>query len=270
MAIYGDLETHAFTDVMRVLRNQVGTLFLHMAYQGKTLELLLNRGQLLGLYIDGFPVQNPEQLQEIFHTLTHQGRGKFEFQPGQIRNQMFDVPIDPLVRQVTSVGFIPLDQLPHPETRFTVGRAAEVPASLQGRWSQVAPLLAGGVSARALMDTLGFTEREARQLLYQLRAVDLIMPVRAGQPAQVAAPAPVPAVATYAATEAAPAAAPTAVAAPTPVPAALAALGLDELVPSAPAAAPVPVAQAASGTPVERPVLQKLLGALRRFVGGAR
>lgn len=260
MAIYGDLETHAFTDVMRVLRNQAGTLFLHMAYQGKTLELLLNRGQLLGLYIDGFPVQNPEQLQEIFHTLTHQGRGRFEFQPGQTRNQMFDVPIDPLVRQVTSVGFIPLDQLPHPETRFTVGRAAEVPVSLQGRWGQVAPLLAGGVSARALMDTLGLTEREARQLLYQLRAVDLIMPVRAGQPAPVAAPVQARASAPYAAPEAVPGA----------VPAALAALGLDELVPSGPAAAPVSVAQPASGGPVERPVLQKLLGALRRFVGGAR
>lgn len=230
MAIFGDLEHHTLTDLFKVLSAQAGTLFFHQAYQGRTVEMVLEHGQLHALYVDGFPVPDAAQAQAIVHHLHAQGHGAFEFQrrsvtPGAGARQgtrLYTLPLLELLQDALAKA-IPADQLPHPETRFVVQHSgAQVPVSLALGWQLIAPHLQTGASAAELARLTGQSEADLQAILYRLRAVDLIAPLRT-----VALASPVPA------------------AQPewtTPLSAA------------APAAAPAPL-------------LRRLLGALRRLTG---
>lgn len=198
MAIFGDLEHHTLTDLFKVLSAQAGTLFFHQAYQGRTVEMVLEHGQLHALYVDGFPVHDAAQAQAIVHHLHAQGHGAFEFQrraasPGAGARpgaRLYTLPLLELLQDALAKA-IPADQLPHPETRFVVQHSgAQVPVSLTLGWQLLAPYLQTGASAAELAGLTGQPEAEVQALLYRLRAVDLITPVRtvnlgaARQPAQ--------------------------------------------------------------------------------------
>ena len=236
MALFGDLEHHTLTDLARVLKSQTGTLFFHEAYQGRTLELTLVQGEVHALYLDGFPVQEPARVRDILRELHGQGRGAFEFQrrtfpataPGFSAPALVD-----LLREF-SEAFIPVDQLPHPETRFLAAEAPSVPASLAAEWALLQPHLVAGASASELCTRVGRPQRDVQVMLHRLRAVDLIAPYRsrAAHP-QLAHSAEV-----------------------FQGPAALAAAPLGQ----SPVAAP----------PASAPLMRRLLGALRRLAGAAR
>lgn len=191
MALFGDLEHHALTDLAKVLRPQTGALFFHEAYQGRTLELTLMQGQLRALYVDGFPVPEQSQVREILRELHAQGRGAFEFQRRDFpvtTPSFYDLPLGELL-QAFATASIPADQLPHPETRFVaVAVAPPVPASLAEIWTLLHPHLTTGASALELAARVGRPERDVLVMLHHLRAVDLIAPLRAAPP-QVVRPA---------------------------------------------------------------------------------
>ncbi|GAA5514001.1 hypothetical protein Dcar01_02750 [Deinococcus carri] len=188
MALFGDLEHHALTDLARVLKPQTGTLFFHEAYQGHTLELTLTHGQLRALYVDGFLVREQAQVRNILRELHLQGRGAFEFQREDFPEPLPSSYVLPLVEtlQEFAGASIPLDQLPHPDTRFlpAPGRLA-VPPSLAAAWALFQPHLAQGASAAELARQVGQTERDVQVALHRLRAVDLIAPLRAARPQPV-------------------------------------------------------------------------------------
>lgn len=228
MAIFGDLEHHAFHDLAKVLRSQTGTLFFHEAYQGRTLELLLSQGRLQALYMDGFPVQNPMQVGEIVRQLSAQGRGAFEFQrrsAAPTTPRIYDLALEELV-QASSGTVIPPEQLPHPETRFVAVPSGlrSVPPALSAVWATLQPHLEMGTSAAELARQLPRAEDELRVMLHHLRAADLIAPQRAA-----------------------------------PLPAAASAW-------DAPASSPS-VSPSFPAMPSPAPVVQRLLGALRRLTG---
>ncbi|MFC5849339.1 hypothetical protein [Deinococcus petrolearius] len=190
MALFGDLEHHALTDLARVLKSQTGTLYFHEAYQRRTLELTLRKGDLRAMYLDGFPVQTSEQVRDILRQLHSQGRGAFEFQrrdfPANVPG-FYDLPLVELLQDFTEAS-IPPDQLPHPETRFLpVTPEPTVPPSLADTWLLLQPHLASGASASELAKQVGRSEREVLGMLHRLRAVDLVAPQRAATQ-QVTAP----------------------------------------------------------------------------------
>ncbi|WP_019586627.1 hypothetical protein [Deinococcus apachensis] len=186
MALFGDLEHHALTDLVRVLRAQSGTLFFHEAYQRRTVELTLAQGRLRAMYLDGFPIQEQTQVRGILSQLQAQGRGAFEFQrrdPSQVPG-LYDLPLGELL-EAPNEAAIPADQLPHPETRFVPARAAQaVPPSLAADWALLRPLLTFGASGAELARRVGRPEREILAVLHRLRAADLIAPQRAAAQAQ--------------------------------------------------------------------------------------
>jgi hypothetical protein len=49
MALFGDLKHQTLADLAKILHLHTGTLFFHSAFQGKTVELVLNRGHLRAL-----------------------------------------------------------------------------------------------------------------------------------------------------------------------------------------------------------------------------
>lgn len=232
MAIFGDLEHHTLTDLFKILQTRPGTLFFHQAYQGRTVEMVLEGGRLNALYVDGFPVPDAAQAQATVQHLHAQGRGAFEFQPlsqtpgagARQGARLYALPLGSLL-QDPLLQAVPADQLPHPETRFVAQPSgAEVPAVLASGWPVLAPHLRTGASAADLARQTGQPEAELLLTLHRLRAAGLIAPLR-----------------TVALSASAPA--------PTPGP---------SLVPSS-ADVAAPVAPA--------PLLRRLLGALRRLTG---
>ena len=247
MALFGDLKHQTLADLAKILHDHTGTLFFHSSYQGKTVELILNRGQLRATYLDGFPVEALAQARRILQQLHVQGHGAFEFHRqsllvGDVNfyHQPFARLIHEIVESPPPGGagpVVPEDQLPHPETRFMpVPHLPPVPSSLVALWTLIEPHLAGGSSAAELAPRIGLSTHDTRTALYRLRAMDLITLQRAA----LSRPAP----ATH-----------------------RAALphGQGEEVVNVDDRMPMPLSAA---SPATRPLVQRLLGALRRFTQG--
>lgn len=245
MALFGDLKHQTLADLAKILHVHTGTLFFHSSYQGKTVELVLNRGQLRAMYLDGFPVEALARARGILYQLHIQGHGAFEFHRqallvGDVH--FYDHPFASLVHELVESSFpgmggavIPDDQLPHPETRFVpVPHSPPVPGSLASLWTLVQPHLTGGSSAAELAPQLGLSPHDMQTVLYRLRAMDLIAPQRAAglRPAPASHHAASPQGSGF--------------------------FTVNDL-------APVTVAPA---SPAPRPLVQRLLGALRRFTQG--
>lgn len=244
MALFGDLKHQTLADLAKVVHIHTGTLFFHSAYQGKTVELVLNRGHLRAMYLDGFPIEALARVRSILSQLHTQGHGAFEFHRqallvGDVR--LYDQPFTELVYEVvesTLPGMpgpvVPADQLPHPDTRFTLTpQAPPVPPSLAQLWASIQPHLAQGSSAAELAPRFNLSTPDMQTALYRLRAMDLITPQRAAVPRQ--------ATTSPAVTLQGPGGS-----------------SVDNIMPvTLPSASPAP-----------RPLMQRLLGALRRLTQG--
>lgn len=197
MAIYGDFEYHAFSDIIKVLQRHTGVLFMRTALAGRSVEMHLREGVLGAMFIDGFPVNEPLRIQDTVRSLVSNATGEYSFEAGQSVEQL-NLPLGELIREAVSTANIPEQQLPHPETRFEWRAGTtqnDVPVTLRAHWDTVSPLLLQGASAVDIANQIRISVDESRIVLYRLRAANLITPTRAagvfdaniGQ--QVAAPA---------------------------------------------------------------------------------
>lgn len=191
MAIFGDFQDHALTDLLKVIGSRSGALFLHSAYHRRTIELSVQQGHIEAVYLDGFPVASDPQRHDIFHTLVVQREGTFEFkehpQP-QPRSPI--TTLNASLQAVAATALVPEEQLPHAETVYVLHNVqAAVPSSLADSWNELRPLLADGGSARQLAARTPHDEQHLRWLFYQFRASDLIASKRTAAPPD-AAPAP--------------------------------------------------------------------------------
>ncbi|MBB5235877.1 DUF4388 domain-containing protein [Deinococcus budaensis] len=227
MALFGDLEHHALSDLVRVLASQTGTLYFHEAYQGRTLELGLQAGRLRAMYLDGFPVETPEQARAVLREVQSARRGAFEFQrrvTPAASPTLYDLPLTELLQDAA----IPADQWPHPDTRFeVVPGPGVVPSALSDAWSVLQPQLLAGASGAELARRVGWAEADVLLALHRLRAAGAVAPQRAA-----------------------------------PAPAGLAVSALSTGHEAGAAMAPSSSASGASA-----PLVQRLLGALRRLTG---
>lgn len=182
MAIYGDFEYHAFSDIIKVLQRHTGVLFMRTALAGRSVELHLKEGILNAMFIDGFPVNEPLRVRDTIRTLVNNASGEYSFEAGSTTPSLH-FSIAELIRDVISTADIAEQQLPHHETRFEWqlhGAPASIPDSLRTSWDSVGPLLRSGGSATDLASGLRISVQEARIALYRLRAAGLITPTRAG------------------------------------------------------------------------------------------
>lgn len=244
MALFGDLRHHALADLANVLHTRTGTLVFRSSYQGHTLELVLKTGQLHAIYVDGIPVETLPEARDILKRLHAQGHGAFEFRTQKLLMddvRFYDEPFARLVSEIAEPS-VADHQLPHPETRFIrTLNPAHVPAALTPIWTILKSHLTSGRSAAELSVRLGLPQHEILLALYRLRALDVIAPQRAAIPSSAPTtftPAPtIPAVR------------------PPAVPQGQGIFTVDDIVPVIPVPAP-------------RPLVQRLLGALRRFAQG--
>jgi len=191
MSIFGHLEDLPFSELARVTQTQTGTLFLRTALAGRSVEMHLQTGILLALFVDGFPVRDEQRVLTIINQLVDQGSGTFDFQSAHPTQLLHDTTywLNDLLHRAHARTAVPEMRLPHPETRFiATRRPGAVAPELQPIWQRVEPLLEGGASAVSLARQLQVSEHQARTMLYSLRAVDLIAPLRAASSATTPVP----------------------------------------------------------------------------------
>lgn len=182
MAIYGDLADHALTDLGAVLKDRSGTLFLHQVYHGRTVEMTLVQGKVRDAYLDGFPIRDVQQLQEVIAQIALEREGAFEFdvKVRPVGTYTFSFPFGELVRQVALSSAVPADQLPSAATRFVrVPGVTQSTLTEQAEWRQLLPHLKAGASAEELALLTGQPQQAVREQLYRYRVAGLIVPRRA-------------------------------------------------------------------------------------------
>lgn len=183
MTLFGDLQHHAIADLLKVLKTQNGTLYLHQAYQGRTLELTLSSGSLQALYIDGFPVRDESEARTVLSQLPARGAFEFQKQAATTDPGFYTVNLQALLASPAQV--VPDERLPHAETRFQVSASdMPVPADLHRDWLALAPYLSTASSAAELARLTGRSVPGVQQTLHHLRAAGLITPHRASQGVQ--------------------------------------------------------------------------------------
>lgn len=186
MAIFGDLDHLPFIDLTRVLAHQTGTLFLRTAFAGRSVELHLDRTELRGLYLDGFPINEPGRMQDVLHGLTTSATGTFEFQPAELTSLTphLKLTLSELLEPHGGTA-VPEAQLPHADTRFMPAELPPTPpAHLTASWQRVRPRLEAGASPADVAHQLHLSELQGRELFSRLRTAGLIVPVRANMPAR--------------------------------------------------------------------------------------
>ena len=189
MAIYGDLADHALTDLAAVLGNRSGTLFLHQVYHGRTVEMTLVQGVVRDTYLDGFPIREVQQLQDVIAQITLEREGAFEFdvKVRPVGTDTFNLPFGELVRQVALSGTVPAGQLPSAATRFVrVPGVTQSSLTEQAEWQRLLPHLSAGASAEELALLTGQSQQAVREQLYRYRVAGLIVPRRAADGSQIA------------------------------------------------------------------------------------
>ncbi|PYE50955.1 DUF4388 domain-containing protein [Deinococcus yavapaiensis] len=179
MALTGDLTDLPLTDLTQVLAHHTGTLDFDRAFHGRNLQLILERGRLRALFVDGFDIRDDSRLQDVVRTLATTASGAWEFHAMTITDALrhVDYILTDLLHHVTHPD-IPDDHLPHPRTTFVPTRQADVPLELQSTWTTILPFVQQGASAHVLASNLSMSERDAQLLLYRLRAVNVIQPSR--------------------------------------------------------------------------------------------
>jgi len=186
MAIFGDLNHLPFIDLTRVLAHQTGTLFLRTAFAGRSVELHLDRTELRGLYLDGFPINESSRIQDILHGLVTSVTGTFEFQPAELASLLphLKLTLSELLEPHGGTA-VPEAQLPHADTHFM---PAELPLTppvhLTASWQRVRPRLEAGASPADVAHQLQLSELQGRELFSRLRTAGLIVPVRGNMPAK--------------------------------------------------------------------------------------
>ncbi|WP_027483673.1 DUF4388 domain-containing protein [Deinococcus pimensis] len=180
MALTGDLADLPLTDLAHVLAHHTGTLDVERALHGRNLQLILERGRLRALFVDGFNIRDDGRLRDLLRSVAATPSGYWEFHPAPITDALrqVDYALVDLLTHATHTD-VPDDHLPHPVTHFVPTFYQDVPQDLRATWTTAAPFLRSGASAETLASDLGMTERDAQRLLYRLRAIGLIQPQRA-------------------------------------------------------------------------------------------
>ncbi len=188
MAIYGNLSEFPFFEVIGMLGQRTGVLCFTHLRPFESVELHLERGQLQGLSVDGVPIVDASMAHSYLAEIALSRAGDFEFRkraPLGIRQPLGIVVKDALLRGQTTgdtgdAQRTPSDHLPDPQTRFCVGAVpvAHLDAKLTAFWVKAQPSLLRGSSAERIAEELRLEVGHVQVLLYQLRTIGAIRPVR--------------------------------------------------------------------------------------------
>lgn len=183
MALFGNLRDIPLADLLAMLVGRQGVLEVFGLPGLKPCQIAVRGGRILWVK-QGGKLLEPLQARALLVELVARKEGAFEFHPGLPR------PEGPLLGWSLERALLDIttyqderqayrDQLPHPETRFRVGRELRLEEEpLKGFWQQARPFLQQEASARDLARVLCLPLEEVRFYLHKLRLLGAVVPVR--------------------------------------------------------------------------------------------
>lgn len=185
VAIFGSLNHMSLDDLLPFLSSRDGALEIFNLKRLPRVTLYFRAGRLHCVYLGDKPVDSL-QARSVIGELIEARKGSFEFIPGArpaACGRPLGWPVDRMLISVTTTydEYAQVaDQLPHPETVFTLTHIA-VPddTRISDFWKRAYVYLQEGASAQKLSQKLGMPLDHCRFYLHKLRQLGAVAPARA-------------------------------------------------------------------------------------------
>ncbi len=186
MAIFGDLADFPFVEVIAMLEQQQGVLFLENIGRFSKLELHLSNDRLKRIIADETVIYDMYSTTNLLLKIAHLRQGNFEFRASKTHTDSpspLNIKLKELLLRLTVLDDewqSHLADLPDIETRFVAGNQELIwlEGELQTFWIFVEPLVKQGVTAQDLVLRFHLEPRSTQLNLYKLRTLGLIRPLR--------------------------------------------------------------------------------------------
>lgn len=185
MAIFGSLEELPVPEILSMLGQRSGHLKVWDLPDDKRCDLYIDKGKLKALRVNGRRIQEVFEVREEMVSLLSTKRGSFEFDrcAPEALQQGLDASIQKLLLSAaTAIDEIAAyrNNFADPRTRFQMLTTFDTwtDQELAHFWERAEPALKQGASADELADTLAMNLEQVQLILYKLRSLGVIEPVR--------------------------------------------------------------------------------------------
>lgn len=185
MAIFGSLDELPIPEILSMLGQRSGHLKVWDLPDDKRCDLYLDKGKLKALRINGRKVQEVFEVREEMVSLLSTKHGSFEFDrcaPAALQ-QGLNVSVQQLLLSAaTAIDEIAAyrNNFADPRTRFQMLTSFDTwtDQELAHFWERAESTLIEGASAYELADMLAISLEQVQLILYKLRSLGVIEPVR--------------------------------------------------------------------------------------------
>jgi len=185
VAIFGSLEELPIPEVLSMLGQRSGHLKVWDLPDDKRCDLYIDKGRLKALRINGRRVREVFEVREEMVSLISTQNGAFEFDrcSPEVMQQGVDISIQQmLLSAATAIDEIAAyrNNFADPRTRFQMLTTFDTwtDQTLARFWERAEQSLMHGASASELAESLDMNLEQVQLILYKLRSLGIIEPVR--------------------------------------------------------------------------------------------
>lgn len=199
MPLSGNLKELPFPEVLRLLRDQTGTLRIVDKMSGDRFSFDFSQGKLVSASDADRPIPDALALHSVIQRLAENEWAAFVFEENHtgLLSGPLSIPVDQIL--LSSLAAVRSPEryaafLPHPEARFCAVEETTpwLAGDLLAFWVSAERLLRSGASANEIVAALGISLPQILLDLYKLRLAGVVMPLPA-RPAVFSPAAPAPA-----------------------------------------------------------------------------
>jgi hypothetical protein len=191
MSVFGNLADMSLTDLLPVLGRSAGVFRVCKGTGERRYYLHLRDGLLTAMLVDELSVSDLFEVRNHMVEISSLSHGEFEFQKKDTASLRSDFGLSLEMLTLLSVAAVQeLDtfrpQFPSPKTVFQMSRSRDIwlKSDLQEFWDVSSLLLSKGANAEQISRSTGIFLDQCLFSLYQLRAIGMIVPMRAFQTEQ--------------------------------------------------------------------------------------
>lgn len=181
MAIFGSLSKFSMREIVSIVGNRSGSIVIEAGAAGSMrLRLNVNGDQVQQFMLER-AVHSPDEIRLLLKRMVA-GNGSFHFEEGNVPAHGLALHWNDLLDKLdASQGVGGLDELPHPQTRFSMlkGRTATFEPELENFLRAARSMLEAGSCAEEISQKLNLDIGQVLRHLHRLRELRKIWPVRA-------------------------------------------------------------------------------------------
>lgn len=185
MAIFGSLDELPIPEILSMLGQRSGHLKVWDLPDDKRCDLYIDKGRLKALRVNGRKVQEVFEVREEMVSLLSTKRGSFEFD--RCAPEALQQGLNASIQQLLLSAATAIDEIAayrnnfaDPRTRFQMLTSFDTwtDQELAHFWERAESTLIEGASAQELADMLAINLEQVQLILYKLRSLGVIEPVR--------------------------------------------------------------------------------------------